>query len=128
MKILLICASAAGFTFVGKAQTVSPTLPKPTLSAVPSSGNTSAGEIDSTGWRFTNRPQAAFIDKRGGAIRFKFIVSEAGQIESAVPVMNTVSSAQEKLCHQALLHTTLVRTKPEAGRATGFYTFKFIVR
>jgi hypothetical protein len=102
---------------------------KPSLSALPLSLRShNSIALDSTGWRFASPPRAEPIDDYSGEIKFRIQISEAGKVESLIPISTTVSKAQEKLCREALLNTLFLTDNPTPNKATGYYTFKFNFR
>jgi hypothetical protein len=94
----------------------------------PSSSPTSTSGMEVSGWRFDNAPTTEAISDEEGAIRFKMKISDKGEIESVTKMSGNVSSAQERLCREALLNAHLVKTNAGASGATGFYTFRFTIR
>lgn len=87
-----------------------------------------ARELDHTGWRFEATPRVPVLDKKSGEARFKLVVNAAGTPDSVITVSSTVSARQETLCRMVLETTRFVAINGTPGRATGFYTFRFIVR
>jgi hypothetical protein len=84
--------------------------------------------IEMSGWRFDNTPVVEALDDKPGVIRFKVKVNDDGEVEDVTKVSGNVSLAQEKLCRDKLLDSNFIKTNAGAGGATGFYTFRFIVR
>lgn len=93
--------------------------------ARPGSGG---GGLEMSGWRFDNTPVVEALDDNPGVIRFKLKISDDGEVESVSKVSGNVSPAQEKLCRDKLLNANFVKTNAGAGGATGFYTFRFLVK
>lgn len=86
------------------------------------------GELEMSGWRFESQPTVEALDDNEGFIRFKIEITDEGEVESVTKVASNVSAAQERLCRDKLLDANCVRTNAGKGGATGFYTFRFIVR
>jgi len=88
----------------------------------------SGGGLEMSGWRFDNTPVVEALDDNPGVIRFKLKISDDGEVESVSKVSGNVSPAQEKLCRDKLLNANFVKTNAGAGGATGFYTFRFLIK
>jgi hypothetical protein len=100
-----------------------------TSEAPPSSpGNTGGRDLEMSGWRFESQPTIEALDDNPGFIRFKFKITDEGEVEVVTKVAGNVSSTQEKLCRDKLLNANFIRTSTGKGGATGFYTFRFTVR
>jgi hypothetical protein len=100
-------------------------------STAPSSSSNHTGDgsgLEMSGWRFESQPTVEAVDDNPGFIRFKFKITDEGEVESVTKVAGNISSAQEKLCRDKLLDANLIRTGTGKGGATGFYTFRFTVR
>jgi len=91
-------------------------------------GSGGGGGLEMSGWRFDNTPVVEALDDNPGVIRFKLKISDDGEVESVSKVSGNVSPAQEKLCRDKLLNANFVKTNAGAGGATGFYTFRFLVK
>ncbi|GAC1374434.1 MAG: hypothetical protein NVSMB30_17410 [Hymenobacter sp.] len=87
-----------------------------------------SGGLEMSGWRFESTPVVDAVDDNSGVIRFKIKISADGEVESVSIVSGNVSPAQEKLCRDKLLNANFIKTNAAAGGATGFYTFKIVVR
>ncbi|WP_310392560.1 hypothetical protein [Hymenobacter sp.] len=87
-----------------------------------------SGGLEMSGWRFASTPVVEAIDDNSGVVRFKIKISADGEIEAVTKVSGNVSAAQEKACRDKLLDANFVKTNGAAGGATGFYTFKIVVR
>ncbi|HEX8659319.1 MAG TPA: hypothetical protein VF690_17405 [Hymenobacter sp.] len=102
------------------------------LYGAPGSGGSGSspgsGGLEMSGWRFESTPVVDAVDDNSGIIRFKIKISSDGEVQSVTKVSGNVSAAQEKLCRDKLLNANFVKTNGAAGGATGFYTFKIIVR
>lgn len=84
--------------------------------------------LAASGWRFDSTPVVEAIDDEPGDIHFKIKISAKGEVESVTKMSGNVSSAQERLCRDKLLEAHFTKTIPTATAATGFYTFRFLVR
>lgn len=79
-----------------------------------------------SGWAFENTPKPTPVDNQGGSLRFKIKIDENGDIQSVEKVGGNMSSEQVNVCRDLILHRFSVRkTRPQAGSATGFFTFRF---
>ena len=87
-----------------------------------------SGGLEMSGWRFESTPNVEAVDDNSGTVRFKIKISADGEVESVTKVSGNVSAAQEKLCRDKLLDANFIKTNGAAGGATGFYTFKIVVR
>jgi outer membrane biosynthesis protein TonB len=87
-----------------------------------------SGGLEMSGWRFESTPVVEALDDNSGQVRFKIKISADGEVESVTKVSGNVSAAQEKACRDKLLDANFIKTNGAAGGATGFYTFKIIVR
>jgi hypothetical protein len=87
-----------------------------------------SGGLEMAGWRFDRQPVVEAIDDNPGTVRFKIKISSDGEVESVTKVSGNVSAAQEKLCRDKLLNADFVKTNVAVGGATGFYTFRIVVR
>jgi hypothetical protein len=80
------------------------------------------------GWAFEATPVPLQVDAVGGYLRFRLRISADGRITAAERVAGTMSAKQVKLCRQHILKRfTLRRTRPDAGAATGYFTFRYRV-
>ena len=86
------------------------------------------GGLEMSGWRFESTPKVDALDDDSGQVRFKIKISADGEVESVTKVSGNVSAAQEKACRDKLLDANFIKTNGAAGGATGFYTFKIVVR
>ncbi|MGY3087411.1 hypothetical protein ACVWYF_000437 [Hymenobacter sp. UYAg731] len=129
-NVLLLCLCLYCFAPNAHAQVALDQGPKLALSGAPAmqGGRPAASELDKTGWRFEAMPRVAALDKKSGEARFKLVVNAAGTLDSVVTVSSTVSARQEALCRMALETARFVAINGAPGRATGFYTFRFIIR
>ncbi|OON67610.1 hypothetical protein [Hymenobacter sp. CRA2] len=96
-----------------------------------SGGGSGGGDGDGFaggGWAFTNRPKAELVDNQNGYLRFKIKINSDGDVESIEKVGGNMSAEQVRICRDVLNEQLSVRKlKPEAGAATGFFTFRFKV-
>ena len=102
------------------------------LYGAPGSGGSGSspgsGGLEMSGWRFESTPVVEAVDDNSGVIRFKIKISADGEVQSVSKVSGNVSAAQEKLCRDKLLDANFIKTNGAPGGATGFYTFKIVVR
>jgi len=91
-------------------------------------GSPGSGGLEMSGWAPDSTPDVKPIDDNSGIIRFKIKIDENGEVQAITKVSGNVSSAQEKLCRDALNTMSFRRTNNGVGGATGFYTFKISVR
>ena len=84
--------------------------------------------LEMSGWAPDSKPSVPAIDDNSGVVRFKIKINEDGEIQAISKVSGNISSAQEKLCRDALNTMSFRRTNSGTGGATGFYTFKITVR
>jgi len=82
-------------------------------------------DLEADGWRFEAVPLIEAASTEVGLVRFKVKISSDGQVESASKVTSSTSPEQVRRCLDKLLDTQLIKTKPEAGRTTGYCTFKW---
>ena len=91
-------------------------------------GSPGSGGLEMSGWRFESTPNVEAIDDNSGVVRFKIKISADGEVEAVTKVSGNVSAAQEKLCRDKLLDANFIKTNAAGGGATGFYTFRIVVR
>ncbi len=94
-----------------------------------SGGGDGGGEGDgfgNAGWAFDNKPVPPVVDNQGGVLRFKIKIDESGEIQSVQKVSGNMSAEQVQVCRNLIMEKLTVRkTRPQAGAATGFITFRF---
>ena len=94
-----------------------------------SGGGGDGGDGDgfgNAGWAFDNRPTPPAVDNQGGVLRFKIKIDENGEIVTVQKVSGNMSAQQVEACRSVILEKLTVRkTRPQAGAATGFITFRF---
>ncbi|GAB2941644.1 hypothetical protein GCM10027048_02590 [Hymenobacter coalescens] len=96
-----------------------------------SGGGSGGGDGDGFvggGWAFAATPKPEAVDNQNGYLRFKIKISADGEIESVEKVGGNMSAEQVRVCRNLINERFGVRKlKPEAGPATGFFTFRFKV-
>ena len=80
----------------------------------------------SSGWAFENTFKPNAVDNQSGSLRFRIKIDANGEIQSVEKVSGNMSAEQARVCRDLILERFTVRkTKPQAGAATGFITFRF---
>lgn len=101
------------------------TPPSPSQAAADTTRRPLAGGIDQ-GWAFDATPAPPLVDEAGGFLRFKISISAEGRLTAVKRVAGTMSAKQTRLCQQHILEQfTVRRTRPDAGAATGYFTFRY---